>query len=131
MSTKKILNLIWNDLPLRLSTHLIALFAFLYLILLVYLMFLGKNNNPIESGLSVYFLIFGHLVIPYLGYFFAMCALLFLAECKFKKLRLNFLFFKLSFCKIIVLFFYSIVTITLIIFICSRLLDYLFNLFFG
>lgn len=101
---EKLKNFIWNDLPLRLSTNLIAIIG----IIIVYDVIISMRKDLAYYGyfhwdlfLPGFLFFYGFILLPVIG----ICLILFLIECIFKKLRLNFLFFKLNFYKCIVLLF--------------------------
>ena len=104
---QKLKNFIWNDLPLRLSTNLIATIG----VIMFYSEIVAirkdieiSSNFLWEQYLPEFFFCYCFIFLPAIG----ICMILFLIECIFKKLSLNFLFFKLSFYKCIVLIFYAI-----------------------
>lgn len=104
---QKLKNFIWNDLPLRLSTNLIAIIGIIMVcceLIIAQKHISHFNNFHWNELLPGFFFCYCFIFLPAIG----ICIILFLIECIFKKLRLNFLFFKLSFYKCIVLIFYTI-----------------------
>ena len=104
---EKFKNFIWNDLLLRPSTNIIATVGIIMICFEIIAMradLSTSNDFCWKQLLPEFFFCYCFILLPIIG----ICMILFLIECIFKKLRLNFLFFKLSFYKYIVFIFYII-----------------------
>lgn len=98
---KKINNFIWNDLPLRLSTHII-IWAGIIPIFLCAVMMYEKNANTSIIWIFIMYVLF---VLPITS---LVVLILFIIELNILKFRLKFYILSSKFFKIITLIFYAL-----------------------
>ena len=106
MSTKKILNWIWNDLPLRLSTIILILVSIIPIVFccaIITNFILYGDGTLYSNGLGLFLYLYFVIIIATI-----IIVFLFIIECIFKKFRLNFEIFQSKFLKILILSLYCI-----------------------
>ena len=102
---EKLKNFIWNDLPLRLSTHIIIFAGLVPIVLLILILCYFVEYKTTDSVTPLGYMLYLCDVIPIVT---VIAVLLFIIENARKNFRLKFKFFQSKILKILILSFYAL-----------------------